>query len=96
MVEIENMRKSAFIIKFISGASHEIKMESLKNHIQQFRQFYKFNSSLSSAFFITIRAFIKIILIQNFRFDISLQAEFNTVIVYLFIDIFNNENDILE
>ena len=37
MVEIEDMRKSAFIIEFVSGTSHKIKMESLKNHIQQFR-----------------------------------------------------------
>lgn len=71
-------------------------MESLQHNIHKFRQPNEFDSSLGSNFFEAVSAVVKVILIEQFRFDISLQAELNRITVNFLVDVLNDENEILE
>jgi hypothetical protein len=45
---------------------------------------------------LAVAAVVEIVLIEKFRFDISLKAEFHRITIDLFIYVLDDEDDILE
>ena len=89
------MRKDKPIIEFISGFGVVVEMKPLKNDVQKFGQFNELDSSLGSHLLATKGALIKVVLVKQFRLDVPLETEFDAVIVDLFVDVFDDENDVL-
>jgi hypothetical protein len=86
-IEIEDKRKAELIIDLVTSHSFVIKVESLKNDVEKFGQFDEFNTSLCLNFLVANATIVKIIMVQELRFDVPLKTKFQTAVVYFLINV---------
>lgn len=96
MIEIKDMGKGELVVDFVPGEGVVVEVEPLEHNIEQFGQFYKFDSSLGSDLFVAEGAFVEVVFIQNFWLDVPLQTQLDRAVVDLFVDVFNDQDQVLK
>lgn len=96
MIEVEHKGERKFIVNFIARKGLVIKVESLKHYVKKFGEPYELDSSLCAYFLIAVAAIIEVVLVEKFGLDVPLQAELKGGVIYLFVDVLDDEDNVLE
>ena len=75
VIEVEDEGEGEAVVDLVAREGFVVEVEALKHQVKQFGQAYELDSSLRQYLLLAGTAVIQIVLVQEFRLDVALEAE---------------------